>query len=205
MFRGFVLLNCSIFLDRAFGRPSLYLPTTDPSPACPMTCRYSTPPGKQHPVLVLELPERAQHGQSVSKRAKRPPPQIEGGHFYEHLLALSHDSFFSKFKFKELEGGAQERGREEGRGGGGEREDLDGGWGEGEEDGEGAGLEVGGGGAERKQSQKPSPRTSPGETSAQADPRVGDPSLPAAAHLLPIHRKYRCFHPHASVGLHGAG
>lgn len=94
MFRGFVLLNCSIFLDRAAGE-ALTLSTHHRPIAClSHDVQVLSTAGKQHQVLVLELPERAQHGQSVSKRAKRPPRQIEGGHFYEHLLALSHDSFF---------------------------------------------------------------------------------------------------------------
>lgn len=79
--------------------------------------------------------------------------------------------FFSKFKFKELEGGARER-REEGRGGGGEGGPR---WGVGRGRGRRrrSGIRNGRSGAERKQSQKPSPRTSPGGTSAQAGPRAG--------------------------------
>lgn len=170
MFHGFVLLNCSIFLDRAAGEALTVSTHHQAITYLSRDVQGLSTAGKQHQVRVLDLPERAQHGQSVSKWAKRPPPRIEGGRFYEHLFALSHDSFFLN---SSLNNWTEEPKRKERREEEEEREDLEGGWGEGEEDREGAGLEVGGGGAEKKQSQKPSPRTSPGGTSAQAGPRAG--------------------------------
>ena len=80
MFCGFVLLSCSVFLGRAAGEALSVSPRRPPIVCLSVLCRVGPQQGWEAASGVLELQERAQHGQSGGhKRAKLPPPQIEGG------------------------------------------------------------------------------------------------------------------------------
>lgn len=107
MFHGLVLLNCSVFLDRAAGEA-----LTVSTHHRPVTYLSGDVQGLSTAGTALGAGVRASRKgttwQSVSKWTKRPPRLIEGRHFYKHLSTLSR-FFFSKFKFKELDRGAQER------------------------------------------------------------------------------------------------